>query len=106
MFKIKEDEDIETMFSRFQVLISRFRDLNKSYTTFDHVKNILRSLPAKYRPKVAAIQEAKGLNKISLESLISNLRSHEMEIIGDEPTNISKSFALKYVGQPTKYPKV
>lgn len=38
---MKEDEDIETMFSRFQVLVSGLQVLSKSYTTFDHVKKIL-----------------------------------------------------------------
>lgn len=76
---MKEDGDIETMFLRLQVLVSGLQVLNKSYTTSDHVKKTLRSLPVRYRPKVAAIQEAKDLNTLSLESFISNLQSHGME---------------------------
>ena len=75
---MKEDEDIETMFSRFQILVSGLQVLNKSYTTSDHVKKILRSLPIRYKQKVIAIQEAKDLNTLSLESLIINL--HILEI--------------------------
>lgn len=70
---MKEDEDIETMFPRFQVLVSGLQVLSKSYTTSDHVNKILRSLPARYRPKVASIQKAKYLNKLSIESMIRNL---------------------------------
>lgn len=84
LFRMKEDEDIETMFSRFQVLLSGLHVLNKIYITFDHLKNILRSVPVKYRPKVTAIQEAKELNTISLESLIRNLQNQQMELIGYE----------------------
>jgi hypothetical protein len=49
------------------------------------VKKILRSLPAKWRPKVTAIQEAKDLDTLSLEGLISSLMSHEIELASDEP---------------------
>jgi hypothetical protein len=50
LFRMKEDEDIETMFSRFQTLVSGLQVLKKSYTSSNHVKRILRSLPAKWRP--------------------------------------------------------
>lgn len=85
LFKMKGDEYIEIMFSWFQVIVSRLRVLNKSYEIVDHVKEILRSLHVKYRPKVTSIQEVKDLNIISLEILKRNLQSHEMELIGDEP---------------------
>lgn len=94
---MKEDEDIETMFSRFQVLVSRLQVPNKSYTTSDHVKKILRSIPAKYKSKVTAIKKAKDLNKIILESLIRNLQSHGMKHIRYEPAKKPKSHALKFV---------
>jgi hypothetical protein len=44
---MKDDEDIETMFARFQTLVSGLQVLKKSYIVPDHVKKILRSLPAK-----------------------------------------------------------
>lgn len=93
---MKEDEDIETMFSMFQTLVSGLQILKKSYTISDHVKKIHRNFLAKWRPKVVAIQEAKDLNKFRLENLISSFKSHEMEIMGDEPAKKSKSFALKF----------
>lgn len=76
--------------------------MNKRYTTSDHVKKILRSLHVKYRPKVAAIQEAKDLNIISFEILIGNLHNHEIELNGDEHAKKSKSLTLKYVAKSVK----
>jgi len=67
--------------------------LNKSYNVSDHVKKIIRSLPIKFRAKVTSIQEADDLNKLILESLISSLKSHEIELIGDEHAKY-KSIAL------------
>jgi hypothetical protein len=46
LFRMKEDEDIEIMYSRFQTLVSGLQVLNKSYYVLDHVNKILRSLPA------------------------------------------------------------
>jgi len=94
LFKMKEDEDIETMYSRFQTLVSGLEFLKKSYATPNHVKKIMSSLPARFRSKVTAIQEAKDLDMLILENLISYLKSHEIELEGEEPNNLSKSVAL------------
>ena len=70
-FKMKDDESIEEMYSRFQTLVSGLKILKKSYVASDHVSNILRSLPARWRPKVTAIEEAKDLNTLSVEDLVN-----------------------------------
>src|ERR1044072_5445425 len=77
------------------MLIAGLRVLDKGYSTADHVKKIIRSLPAKWRPMGTALKLAKDLNKISLEKLISSLRSHEIELQEDEPQRINKYVALK-----------
>lgn len=100
---MKDDENIETMFSGFQVLLSVLRILNKRYITSDHVKKSLRSLPVKYRPKVAVIQEAKDLNPLSLESVVSNLQSHKMDLYGDELVKQFKTLVLDFVQRSKKY---
>ncbi|WJX52128.1 hypothetical protein P8452_38270 [Trifolium repens] len=94
LFKMKDGEDIETMFSRFQILVSGLQVLDKSYTEADHVRKVLRSLPPKWRPKVTAFQESKDLDTVSLESLVSSLKSHEMELMTDESTKKMKGIAL------------
>lgn len=90
------------MFSRFQVLMSGLQVLNKTYTTSNHVKKIVRGLPVKCRTKVMTIQEARELNTLSVESLVSNLQSHEMELNGDEPVKKFKIVALNFVGRYDK----
>ena len=44
---------------------------------------------------VTALKLAKDLNKISLEELVSSLRSHEIELEADEPQKQGKPLALK-----------
>lgn len=92
---MEDDETIEAMFSRFQILVARLKVLDKGYSTVDHVKKIIRSLPKNWRPMVTALKLAKDLNKVTLEELISSLRSHEIELNEDEPQKKNKSVALK-----------
>jgi len=99
LFRMKDDESIETMYSRFQTLVYGLQVLKKSYVASDHVNKILRSLPAKWRPKVTTIEEAKDLNTLSVEDLISSLKCHEIE---HEPIKKPKSIALKSRGKSTK----
>src|ERR1044072_6165684 len=94
-FKMEDHETVEAMFSRFQMLVAALRVLDKGYSTADHVKKIIRSLHAKWRPMVTALKMAKDLNKISLEELISSLRSHEIELKEDEPRRKVKYVDLK-----------
>src|ERR1044072_5235131 len=99
---MEDHESVEAMFSRFQMLIAGLRVLSKGYSTADHVKKIIRSLPAKWRPMVTAQKVAKDLNSISLEELISSLRSHEIELQEDEPRRKVKSVALKSSSRKAK----
>src|SRR3954466_15610315 len=94
-FKMEDDENIEKMFSRYQMLTAGLRVLDKGYTQADHVKKIIRSLPRRWGPMVSAFKIAKNLNEFSLKELISALRSHEIELDANEPQKKGKSIALK-----------
>jgi len=96
---MKEDESIEAMYSRFQTLVSGLQILKKSYVASDHVNKILRSLPARWRPKVTAIEEAKDLNTLSVEDLISSLKVHEIGLNEYESAKKPKFIALKSKGK-------
>jgi len=106
LFKMKEDESIEQMYSRFQTLVSGLQVLKKSYVASNHVSKILRSLPARWRPKVTAIEEAKDLNALSAEDLVSSLKVHEISLNEHEPAKKSKSIALPSKGKSPKALKV
>jgi len=70
------------------------------------VSKILRSLPARWRPKVTAIEEAKNLNTLSLEDLVSSLKVHEIGLNEHEPAKKVKSIALPSKGKSSKALKV
>ena len=73
LFKMEADESIENMFGRFQTLCHGLKALGKSYTTADHVRKILRSLPKQCKPKVTTIQEVKDLSTLRMKDLLSSL---------------------------------
>ena len=102
LFKMKEDESVEQMYSRFQTLVSGLQLLKKSYVASDHVSKILRSLPARWRPKVTAIEEAKDLNTLSVDDLVSFLKVHEISLNEHEPAKKRKSIALPSKGKSSK----
>jgi len=102
LFKMKDDESIEAMYSRFQTLVSRLQIPKKSYVASDHVNKILRSLPARWRPKVTAIEQAGDLNTLSVEDLISSLKVHPIGLNEHESAKKPKSIALASKGKSSK----
>jgi len=100
---MKDDESIDEMYSIFQTLVSGLQILKKSYVASDRVSKILRSLPARWRPKIT---EAKDLNTLSVEDLVSSLKVHEMSLNEHEPSKKSKSIALPSKGKSSKALKV
>jgi len=95
LIKMKDDDDIETMFLRFQTLISSLQVMSKSYVAADHVNIILTNLFVKWRPNATTIHEAKDLNNLGLETLISFVKSHEIELLEDGSSRKIKFIALK-----------
>lgn len=93
---MKENAKIETIFSRFQNLVSKLRVLEKIYTTVDDVKKIIRNFPIKWRPKITVIPEANNLNAFNWEKLISSLRLNKIELEEYEPKKRKKTLKSKW----------
>ena len=86
------------MCGRFSALVYNARALGKVFTEVELVRKILRVLPMNFEAKVTAIQESKDLSKLSIEELVGNLMTYEMELKSREDRNNSdlkkKSIAL------------
>ncbi|XP_070017543.1 uncharacterized protein [Nicotiana sylvestris] len=88
LFSIKDSEPIQEMFIWFTIITNELKSLSKVLTSEELVSKVLRILPASWKTKVTAIQEAEELDKISLDELIGYLKTHEMrklEICKEEP---------------------
>ena len=59
MFKMKPNESIVEMFTRFTDVVNGLEGLGKRVSEQDKVSKILRCLPPKWNSKTEAIEEAK-----------------------------------------------
>ncbi|GAV63836.1 UBN2 domain-containing protein, partial [Cephalotus follicularis] len=78
LFKMNEDEDIKSMFTRFTNIINALQSLDKTFSNSELVRKILRCLPRSWMPKVTAIEEAKNLSILPLEDLLGSLMTYEL----------------------------
>ena len=73
-FKMESHENIDQMYCKFNDLIKDLEVLEKEYTLGEKNRKILNVLSNDWKSKVTAIEEAKDLNFMPIESLIiSNL---------------------------------
>ena len=84
MFKMKPNESIVEMFTRFTDVVNGLEGLGKRVSEQDKVSKILRYLPPKWNSKTEAIEEAKNLKELPLEELIGSLMTYEMKIARQE----------------------
>ncbi|GJR77069.1 retrovirus-related pol polyprotein from transposon TNT 1-94 [Tanacetum coccineum] len=98
-FVISEDESIDSVFARFNTIITSLKALDEGYSSKNYVRKFFRALHPKWRAKVTTIEESKDLTSLSLDELIGNLKVHEMiikkdsEIVKEKVER--KSIALK-----------
>ena len=71
-------ETIMDMYTRFTHITNELKSPGKTLTTEELVRKILRFLPHPWEAKVTAIQEAKNMNKITLDELIGNLQTYDL----------------------------
>ncbi|GJY51065.1 hypothetical protein Tco_0441912, partial [Tanacetum coccineum] len=73
-FVISEDESMDSIFARFNTIITSLKALDEGYSRKNYVRKFLRALHLKWREKVTAIEESKDLTSLSLDELIGNLK--------------------------------
>nr|GFC95311.1 UBN2 domain-containing protein [Tanacetum cinerariifolium] len=62
-FVISEDESINSVFARFNTIITSLKALDESYSSKNYVWKFLRALHPKWRAKVTAIEVSKDLTE-------------------------------------------
>ncbi|XP_070008599.1 uncharacterized protein [Nicotiana sylvestris] len=70
---------------------------NQVFTSEELISKVLGIIPASWESKITTIQESKELDKISLDKLVGNLKTHEMrkiELRKEEPKK-DKALVLK-----------
>ncbi|GJV48815.1 hypothetical protein Tco_1439027 [Tanacetum coccineum] len=100
-FVIFEDEFIDSVFARFNTIITSLKALDEGYSSKNYVRKFLRALHPKWRAKVMAIEESKDLTSLSLDELIENLKVHEM-IIKKDSEIVKAKVERKYLALKAK----
>lgn len=106
LFKMRPNESIDAMFSRFTNIINELHGLDKVMKNQEINYKILRSLPPAWEPKATAIEEANDLTALSLDGLVGKLKVHEKKLkekekedepkqANEEPSQKLKTIALK-----------
>jgi len=79
LFEMSDKETVMDMYTRFTHITNELKSLGKSLTTKELLRKILRFLPQSWETKVIAIHEAKKMDEISLDELIRNLQTYELQ---------------------------
>ena len=106
-FKMESNETIDQMYCRFNDIIKDLEVLEKEYTLGEKNRKILNALSKEWENKVTAIEEAKDLNSMPIESLVNSLTSYELKLKSkvnpDEDTKAKKGIALKASQEEEEY---
>ncbi|PKU78742.1 hypothetical protein MA16_Dca000085 [Dendrobium catenatum] len=80
MLKMKESESVKEYFNRVIAIVNQLK-LNEELVEDKRViEKILRSLIRKFEATVVAMEEAKNIEKMSIEGLLGSLQSHELRM--------------------------
>ncbi|XP_070041545.1 uncharacterized protein [Nicotiana tomentosiformis] len=90
LFKMKGDESIKDMHTRFTYIINEIHSLREIILRNKLVRKILSILLGSWESKVNAITEAKDLQKLTIDELIGNLKTYEMKKKNDHERRESK----------------
>ncbi|XP_070019525.1 uncharacterized protein [Nicotiana sylvestris] len=98
LFRMKDDESIQDMHTRFTSIINELHSLGDVIPRNKLVRKILSVLPSSWESKINAITEAKDLQTLTMDELIGNMKTYEMKRKKDserrEPKN-EKNLVLK-----------
>ena len=75
-----ENETISEMITRFTDITNSLVALGKEYTQVEKVRKVLRVRTPDWEKKTTAIEEANDLSTMSLENLIGNLMTYEVQL--------------------------
>ncbi|XP_070026238.1 uncharacterized protein [Nicotiana sylvestris] len=78
LFRMKDDESIQDMHTRFTYTINELHSLGETIPRNKLVRKILSILPSPWESKVNAITESKDLHELTIEDLVGNLKTYEM----------------------------
>ncbi|XP_038971188.1 uncharacterized protein LOC120104336 [Phoenix dactylifera] len=93
--RMKENESVKDYSTRFLELVNQMKIYGEEMSDRKLVEKILISLPEKFDPMVAVIEETKDLSKLSVQELLGSLKSHEQRLEWHSEKSIESAFQSK-----------
>ena len=83
-FKMREGKTIHKMFTKLSSIKNELRSLGEPISMSKQFRKVLQILPKSWESKVDAITEAKDLKELTMDALIRNLKTYEMNRSHDQ----------------------
>ena len=77
---MKYGESLQDIITRFTTVVNELLSFGKVYTTEEQVDKVIRTLPRSWEIKVTAIREANDQTKMTLDELVRNIETCEMNV--------------------------
>jgi hypothetical protein len=90
--KMEESEDIATYFLRIDEVVNTMRGLGETVENVIIVQKVLRSLPARFDPKISALEERTDIATLLMDELQGILTTYEMRTSNENPSNKEATF--------------
>jgi hypothetical protein len=84
---MEESEDIATYFLRIDEVVNTMRGLGETIENVIIVQKVIRSLPARFDPKIYALEEITDIATLLMDELQGILTSYEMMTSNENPSN-------------------
>ncbi|KAK3001932.1 hypothetical protein RJ639_020645 [Escallonia herrerae] len=92
--KMKENETLAEFFRKFMDLINQMRSHGEEIINRRILEKVLISLPEKFDPKVAIIEETKDISELGVQKLMASLKSYEQRLARHSEKSIESAFIL------------
>ena len=92
ILQMKEIEDIDSFMNRLMSIINHLKIYGENVKYRTVIKKVLRSLSTKFDVVVAAVEEAKDLEKLTVDELMGSLLSHEARIDRNKDSTLEIAF--------------
>ena len=79
-YKMQSNESITYWFDCYTTIVNQLNQLGRVIPKNELIKRLLKRLPKAWRSIIVSIQEAKDLNKISLDEIYDSLFIYEQEV--------------------------
>ena len=95
-FHMKNNESISEMYARLTLITNGLKSLGKTYSEYELIRKILRSLTYVWHTKATVIEESRNLSSTTVDELIGSLMTYELKLKKiEEPEPSKKTLALK-----------